>query len=77
MACVFGEGWDRRRFLFMAQVGMTGRNAENLVRTIMLETSSPRASNLPEGYAYSNFSSRVLKFVFSTCTLSRRWKGLV
>jgi len=76
-AVTIRESVERPEALESGSIMMTGLSAENLVRTIMLETSLPRASNSPEGYAYSDFSSRVLKFLFSTCTLSRRWKGLL
>jgi len=68
---------ERPEALESGSIIMTGLEAENLVRSIILEISVPRASDLPEGYAYTDFSNRVLKFLHSTCTLSRRWKALL
>jgi len=54
---------------------MTGLNPENLVRSIEQELSLDRPMSYPEGYDSPAFSLKVLRFLFSTCTLAREWKG--
>jgi len=54
---------------------LTGLDPDNLLRSISMETSLPKSHSIPEGYDSENFSSKVLKFVFSTCSLSREWKN--
>ena len=54
---------------------LTGLDPDNLLRSISMETSLPKSHSVPEGYDSENFSSKVLKFVFSTCALSREWKN--
>ena len=76
-AVTIRESMERPEALESGSIIMTGLEAENLVRSIILQISVPRASDLPEGYAFTDFSNRVLKFLYSTCTLSRRWKGVL
>ena len=62
---------ERPEALESGSIIMTGINPDNLLRSIGLELSGESNSFLSEGYASSNFSHRVLKYLFSTCSLHR------
>jgi UDP-N-acetylglucosamine 2-epimerase (non-hydrolysing) len=66
---------ERPEALESGSIILTGLDSDNLIRSIGLEESE-KESSLPEGYESSNFSNKVLKYLFSTCTLFREWKGL-
>jgi UDP-N-acetylglucosamine 2-epimerase (non-hydrolysing) len=55
---------------------MTGLNPRNVVQSIGLAASSNSESGIPKGYGSVDFSDKVLKYLFSTCTLFREWKAL-
>ena len=67
---------ERPEALESGSISMTGLDSDNLLRAIGLETSGNIESSLPEGYDSFDFSDKVLKYLFSTCALSREWKGL-
>jgi UDP-N-acetylglucosamine 2-epimerase (non-hydrolysing) len=67
---------ERPEALESGSIILTGLEPDNLIRSIGLETSGNIESGLPEGYDSIDFSDKVLKYLFSTCTLSREWKGL-
>jgi UDP-N-acetylglucosamine 2-epimerase (non-hydrolysing) len=68
---------ERPEALESGSISMTGINPDNLVRSIGLELSGKSDSFLSEGYASNNFSHKVLKYLFSTCSLHREWKSLL
>jgi UDP-N-acetylglucosamine 2-epimerase (non-hydrolysing) len=55
---------------------LTGLNVANLIQSVemVLEQTSP--SSLPEGYEVTDFSDRVLKFMFSTAKLHHDWANI-
>ena len=68
---------ERPEALESGSIIMTGLDPENLVRSIGLELSAGRTQSIPEGYDHRDFSVKVLKILFSTCTLSSTWKALL
>jgi UDP-N-acetylglucosamine 2-epimerase (non-hydrolysing) len=67
---------ERPEALEAGSIIMTGLNPENLVRSIEQELSLDRPMPFPEGYDSPVFSLKVLRFLFSTCTLAGDWKGV-
>jgi UDP-N-acetylglucosamine 2-epimerase (non-hydrolysing) len=68
---------ERPEALESGSMIMTGLDSDNLLRSIDIELSSIKASSLPDGYGSSDFSQRVIKYLFSTCGLSRHWRNLI
>jgi len=66
---------ERPEALESGSIMLTGLEPENLLRCIALELSLESASHIPEGYDSPEFSSRVLKYLFSTCILAKQWRG--
>jgi len=67
---------ERPEALESGAIILTGLDPDNLIRSIGLETSGNIGSGLPECYESVDFSNKVIKYLFSTRTLSREWKGL-
>ena len=67
---------ERPEALESGSIILTGLEPDNLLQSIGLETSGNIVASMPEGYESEDFSNKVLKYLFSTCTLSREWKGL-
>jgi UDP-N-acetylglucosamine 2-epimerase (non-hydrolysing) len=55
---------------------LTGLNVANLIQSVELVREQTSPSSLPEGYEITDFSDRVLKFVFSTAKLHHSWANL-
>ena len=66
---------ERPEALETGSIIMTGLDPANLISSMILETSVGRSTSVPEGYATHDFSSRVLKFLFSTAAVAKQWKG--
>ena len=66
---------ERPEALESGSIMLTGLEPENLLRCIALELSLESASHTPEGYDSPEFSSRVLTYLFSTCSLAKQWQG--
>jgi len=67
---------ERPEALESGSIILTGLEPDNLLQSIGLETSGNVVTGMPEGYESEDFSNKVLKYLFSTCTLFREWKGL-
>lgn len=67
---------ERPEALETGSMVLTGLNVENLTQSIELVKSLPGISNTPEGYEITDFSDRVLKFVFSTARLHHSWANV-
>jgi len=67
---------ERPEALEVGSIILTGLDATNLLRSIQLELDSQQARIMPEGYEVKDFSSRVLKFIFSTANKNASWKSL-
>jgi UDP-N-acetylglucosamine 2-epimerase (non-hydrolysing) len=55
---------------------LTGLDPYNLVQSIAAQLKLSEPSAIPRGYETSDFSSRVMKFLFSTSNKHAQWKGL-
>jgi hypothetical protein len=55
---------------------LTGLNTENLIQSIELTRKLAPSATLPEGYEITDFSDRVIKFLFSTARLHKTWDNL-
>ena len=69
------ESIERPEALETGAMILTGLEPESVVDSIRLATSKTDLAQ-PEGYEVSDFSERVLRFVFSTAKLHSRWAGL-
>lgn len=67
---------ERPEAIETGSVVLTGLNPTNLVQSIQLLKSKPQSHFLPQGYEISDFSDRVLRFVFSTARLHSTWANL-
>jgi UDP-N-acetyl-L-fucosamine synthase len=68
---------ERPEALETGSIVLTGLNVENLIQSIDLVRSIAAVSVIPEGYEITDFSDRVLKFMFSTARLHRSWANLL
>jgi hypothetical protein len=55
---------------------LTGLDPRGLVQSVYAELGLNPAIVIPEGYEVSDFSNRVLKFLFSTSNKFGIWKGI-
>ena len=55
---------------------LTGLDSDNLIQSITAQLELSVSSEIPQGYDTNDFSSRVLKFLFSTSNKNAQWKGL-
>jgi UDP-N-acetylglucosamine 2-epimerase (non-hydrolysing) len=67
---------ERPEALETGSMVLTGLNPTNLTQSVELVRAQKQISALPKGYEISDFSDRVLKFVFSTARLHRNWDNL-
>jgi len=75
-AVILRDSMEMPEALEAGSIIMTGLNADNLVRPISLELSRASEISWHESYALTSFSNEVLKYLFSTCSLHRKWKNL-
>jgi UDP-N-acetylglucosamine 2-epimerase (non-hydrolysing) len=55
---------------------LTGLDADNVVQSITAQLELSVSLEIPQGYDINDFSTRVLKFLFSTSNKHAQWKGL-
>ena len=55
---------------------LTGLDADNVVQSITAQLELRVSLEIPQGYHTNDFSTRVLKFLFSTSNKHAQWKGL-
>ena len=67
---------ERPEALETGSMVLTGLNVDNLIQSVELIRSMPGASKIPEGYEITDFSDRVVKFVFSSAKLHHNWANL-
>jgi UDP-N-acetylglucosamine 2-epimerase (non-hydrolysing) len=67
---------ERPEALETGSMVLTGLNPVNLVQSVELVRSQRSKTVLPEGYEITDFSVRVMNFVFSTARLHRNWGNL-
>ena len=76
-AVTIRDSMERPEALEVGSIIMTGLESENLIASIDLTIAqfSPELRK-PDGYEVDNFSEVVLKFLFSTVGLHRKWLNL-
>ena len=67
---------ERPEALATGSIVLTGLDATSLIQSIDMVRLEGRPSAIPEGYEVTDFSSRVIKFLFSTARLHRSWSNL-
>ena len=67
---------ERPESLDVGSIILTGLDPNNLVESIGLQLETNISEVLPRGYESSDFSSRVVKFLFSTNNKHAQWNGL-
>jgi len=67
---------ERPEALETGAMVLTGLNVSNLIQSVELVRDQTDAATMPEGYEITDFSDRVLKFVFSTARLHHSWANL-
>ena len=70
------DSMERPEALEVGSIMLTGLHPSALLGCIDLESALERASTLPDGYEVSDFSSRVLRFLFSTSNQHSNWRNL-
>jgi UDP-N-acetylglucosamine 2-epimerase (non-hydrolysing) len=67
---------ERPEALETGAMVLTGLNVSNLIQSVELVRDQTAIATMPEGYEITDFSGRVLKFVFSTARLHHSWANL-
>jgi UDP-N-acetylglucosamine 2-epimerase (non-hydrolysing) len=67
---------ERPEALETGAMVLTGLNVSNLIQSVELVRDQTAIPITPEGYEITDFSDRVLKFVFSTARLHDAWSGI-
>jgi UDP-N-acetylglucosamine 2-epimerase (non-hydrolysing) len=67
---------ERPESLDAGSMILTGLDPNNLVESIALQLETSSSEDLPRGYENGDFSSRVVKFLFSTNNKHAQWNGL-
>ena len=76
-AVTIRDSMERPEAFEAGSIVMTGLEAESLINSISLVKEFSRLDHrMPEGYDSENFSEVVLKFLFSTANLHRKWSNL-
>ena len=76
-AVTLRDSIERPEALETGSIIMAALHSPNgLISAISRAITSSRACEIPSGYEVSDFSSRVLNFLFSTSLLHKNWKGI-
>jgi len=75
-AVTIRDSMERPEAMETGSIIQTGLDASNLLQSVRLVLSEEVHERVPEGYDVKDFSSRVLRFLFSTAKLNRSWSGL-
>ena len=67
---------ERPEALEIGSIILTGLKRDNLLQSVELARTLDSEGPLPEGYEITDFSDRVLKFLFSTARLHSNWANL-
>jgi UDP-N-acetylglucosamine 2-epimerase len=70
------DSMERPESLDAGAMILTGLDPKNLVVSIQLQLETSGSELTPKGYENSDFSSRVLKFLFSTNNKHAQWNSL-
>jgi UDP-N-acetylglucosamine 2-epimerase (non-hydrolysing) len=74
-AVTLRDSMERPEALETGSVLLCGVNSD-LVAIVSTAIGSHREQRLPEGYEVDDFSNRVLGFLLSTASMSRRWRAI-
>ena len=75
-AVTLRNSMERPEALEVGSIMLAGITTDSFIRTVSLELNGETSSLFPEGYAEGKFSNRVLKFLFSTSNLHKKWYNL-
>jgi UDP-N-acetylglucosamine 2-epimerase len=75
-AVTLRDSIERPESLDAGSMILTGLDPNNLVESIALQLETSSSEDLPRGYENGDFSSRVVKFLFSTNNKHAQWNGL-
>lgn len=67
---------ERPESIDAGSIILTGLDSDNVVQSITAQLELSVSLEIPQGYDTNDFSSRVLKFLFSTSNKHAQWKGL-
>jgi UDP-N-acetylglucosamine 2-epimerase (non-hydrolysing) len=75
-AVTLRDSMERPEALESGALMMTGLNPQAVIRAIQLQCSSKPSASIKTGYEVSDFSDRVIKFIFSTADKAADWRGI-
>ena len=67
---------ERPEALESGSIMLTGVDPATLLQAIEIETNLKPSNLIPAGYETFEFSTRVLKFLLSTASKHKNWKGI-
>ena len=67
---------ERPESIDAGNIILTGLDSDNLIQSIAAQLELSESLEIPQGYYTNDFSTRVLKFLFSTSNKHAQWKGL-
>lgn len=75
-AVTLRESMERPEALETGSIIMTGLDPEHVSQCVALARSASQKHKLPAGYEVDDFSDRVVRFLFSTVKLHKKWTNL-
>jgi UDP-N-acetylglucosamine 2-epimerase len=75
-AVTIRESMERPEALESGDIVISGLEPDHLVRCINLVRTLPRTDEMARGYDQRNFSENVIRFIFSTVGVHKKWLGL-
>jgi len=67
---------ERPESIDAGSIILTGLDSDNLIQSITAQLELTQSLEIPQGYDTNDFSTRVLKFLFSTSNKHAAWKSL-
>jgi UDP-N-acetylglucosamine 2-epimerase (non-hydrolysing) len=67
---------ERPESIDAGSIILTGLDSDNLIQSITAQLELSESLEIPQGYDTNDFSTRVLKFLFSTSNKHAAWKSL-
>ena len=75
-AVTLRDSMERPEAVETGSIILTGLDRENLIDAVKLITSRKQTAALPQGYEITDFSHRVVSFLFSTARVHKTWKNI-
>lgn len=75
-AVTLRDSMERPEALEVGSLAVTVTTPESLNRAVKMALEFYELASIPEGYAVTDFSNRVVTFLASTAPLHKRWKNL-